>query len=152
MVSRGFESLSGKFLMRGGPVALRAIDRLISPKVRSASGVCSPIIHKGCVYWAWRGVHCLDFATGKELWTGGKVGSPGSCILPGDDRIIVWADNGDLSLAEAAQRSPKQYRELAKRRRIFRRDAWPHVVLSCGRLFCKDRDGNLACFELRSFR
>gem|GEM_PF-4050405 len=26
-------------------------------------------------------------------------------------------------------------------------DVWPHVALANGRLFCKDCDGNMACFE-----
>lgn len=113
------------------------------------SGVCSPIIHDGHVYWAWRGVHCVDFKTGKKLWVGGNVGTPGSCILTKDDRLIVWANNGDLSLVETAKRSPDKYRELARKRRLFRTDVWPHVVLADGRLHVKDRRGNLQCFNVK---
>lgn len=112
------------------------------------SGVCSPVIHKGHVYWAWRGVHCVDFETGKERWVGGKVGTPGSCIVTADDRLIVWANKGDLTLVETAERSPARYRELAGRKRIFSRDVWPHAVLAGGRLYLKDREGNLKCFAL----
>ena len=79
-----------------------------------ASGVCSPIIYENRVYWAWKGVHCLDFATGKRLWHGGRVGSQGSCILTSDKRLIIWANRGDLMLAETFGRSPKAYRELAR--------------------------------------
>jgi len=113
-----------------------------------ASGVCSPIIHKGYVYWAWRGVHCLDFETGKQQWQGGNVASAGSCILTSDERLIVWANQGDLTLVETVSRSSSKYSELAKFPKLFRRDAWPNVVLSNGRLFCKDRDGNVVCFGL----
>ena len=112
------------------------------------SGVCSPVIHDGHVYWSWRGVHCVDFKTGKQKWAGGRTGTPGSCILTKDKRLIVWADNGELILAETAARSPKAYRELARQRRIFRSDAWPHAVLANGRLYVKDRRGNVACFRL----
>ena len=73
-----------------------------------ASGVCTPIIHAGHVYWAWRGVHCVDFETGKEVWVGGKVGSQGSCILTSDERLIVYANQGDLTLVETAKRSPNK--------------------------------------------
>jgi outer membrane protein assembly factor BamB len=113
------------------------------------SGVCSPIIHNGRVYWSWRGVHCVDFATGKRLWSGGRTGTPGSCILTKDDRLIVWANQGDLLLVDTAERSPKAYRELSRNSGILHSDAWPHVVLAGGRLFVKDRRGNLACFKLR---
>ena len=30
----------------------------------------------------------------------------------------------------------------------MKNDAWPHIVLSKGRLFCRDRDGNMKCFVL----
>jgi outer membrane protein assembly factor BamB len=113
-----------------------------------ASGVCSPIIHKGHIYWCWRGLYCLDFATGKPLWRGGVFGDTASCLVTNDDRLIVWADRGDLVLTETAVRSPKKYTELASHRRIFESDVWPHIVLANGRLFCKDRNGNLKCFDL----
>lgn len=113
-----------------------------------ASGVSSPIIHRDHIYWSWRGVYCIDFETGKPLWRGGIFGDTASCIVTSDDRLIVWADHGELLLVETAVRSPKKYTELDRRRGVFRSDVWPHIVLSNGRLFCKDRDGNVKCFEL----
>lgn len=115
-----------------------------------ASGVCSPLIHDGRIYWAWRGVHCLDFVTGKELWSGGKVGSQGSCILTGDDRLIVYANKGTLSLVETAKRSPKKYVQVATSTVLSKTDAWPHVVFSDGRLICRDRNGNVRCMTVSS--
>jgi hypothetical protein len=47
------------------------------------------------------------------LWSGGKVGSQGSGILASDDRLIVYANKGSLSLVETAKRSPKKYVQLA---------------------------------------
>jgi outer membrane protein assembly factor BamB len=113
-----------------------------------ASGVCSPLIHDGRVYWAWRGVHCLDFATGKELWSGGKVGSQCSCILTSDARLIVYANKGSLSLVETAMRSPKKYVQLAAENVLSKTDAWPHVVLANGRLICRDRYGSVRCMAV----
>jgi len=113
------------------------------------SGVCSPIVHDGHVYWSWRGVHCVDFKTGEVKWSGGRTGTQGSCILTKDGRLIVWANRGDLLLVETHKRSPKRYNELARVSGVFRADAWPHVVLSHGRLYVKDRRGHLACFSLR---
>jgi outer membrane protein assembly factor BamB len=114
-----------------------------------ASGVCTPIIHAGHVYWAWRGVHCVDYETGKELWVGGKVGSQGSCILTSDERLIVYANKGDLTLVETAKRSPKKYTELAAKQVLSATDAWPHVVLAGGKLICRDRDGSVRCLSLK---
>ncbi len=112
------------------------------------SGVCSPVIHEGHVYWAWRGVHCIDWATGREKWKGGQVGSQGSCILTSDERLIVWSNNGELSLVETAARSPDKYTSLAQRGGLGSTDAWPHVTLAAGRLYTKDRSGHIKCFSL----
>ena len=113
-----------------------------------ASGVCSPIVSQGRVYWAWRGVHCLDFESGRELWTGGRIGSQGSCILTKDQRLIVYGNKGDLLLCDA-QQDTGQYTELASLAVLDRTDAWPHVVLSDGRLFCRDRRGTVKCLRVR---
>jgi len=112
------------------------------------SKVCTPVIHQGHVYWAWRNIKCLDFATGQLRWQGGRAGDPGSCIVTGDDRLITWTNNGDLLLSETAARSPDRYTELARHRILSRQDAWPHVVLSGKKLYCKDRAGTLVCLEL----
>lgn len=115
-----------------------------------ASGVCSPLIHDGHVYWAWRGVHCVDFQSGKEVWSGGKVGSEGSCVLTADDRLIVYANRGDLTLVETARRSPKQYTQLAGHSVFSATEAWPHVVLADGKLICRDRSGSVCCLSVSS--
>ena len=117
-----------------------------------ASGVCTPVIHKSHVYWCWRGLYCLDFQTGKPIWRGGIYGDTASCIATKDDRLIVWANQGDLALVESFTRSPKKYTEVARVRNIFSRDVWPHIVLANGRLYCKDRDGHLKCFQFVSAR
>ena len=51
-------------------------------------------------------------------------------------------------LVESSGNSPKAYKELARKSRLMKSDAWPHVVLSNGRLFCKDWNGVLMCFKL----
>ena len=115
----------------------------------AASKVCTPIVYDGHVYWAWQNVMCLDFGTGQVKWRGGKCGDPGSCIVTADGRMIVWSgDEGDLALVELANRSPEKYTELASLKRIGKSDAWPHVVLRDGRLYCKDRSGQIVCLEL----
>lgn len=116
--------------------------------VEEASKVCSPVIHKGNIYLAWQKVYCLDFETGKKRWTGSRVGNPGSIIVTSDDRLIVWGGNGTLVLAESATRSPGKFAELKGFKRLSNTDAWPHVALSNGRLYCKDRSGRVICFRV----
>lgn len=113
-----------------------------------ASKVCSPVIDRGHVFWAWQKLHCLDLQTGEQQWEGGEFADAGSCIMTADGRMIVWGHHGRLVLVESADRA-KGYQELARLDHVFSTDVWPHVVLSDGRLFCKDRVGNLKCFVVR---
>jgi outer membrane protein assembly factor BamB len=113
-----------------------------------ASGVCTPIVHRGRIYWAFQKLHCLDYETGKLVWSGGSFGDAGSCILTADERLIIWGKQGKLVLAETDARSGGRYLELAVRENLAATDVWPHVVLSNRRLFLKDRTGNLTCFRL----
>lgn len=115
------------------------------------SQVCSPVIHDGHIYWVYKKTVCLELKTGRTVWTGrNDCGDAGSCIVTADSRLIYLAKRGELVLAETADRSPRQYRELARVGGLFRTDVWPHVVLSGSRIFCKDRNGNLKCFRIGS--
>jgi outer membrane protein assembly factor BamB len=113
------------------------------------SKVCTPVIHEGSVYVAWQRVRCLDWDTGKLKWEGGAFGDPGSCAVTSDGRVIVYGLNGKLALIEGAARSPKEYTELALRDKLFRTHAWPHVTLSAGVLYLRDRDGNLIALAVK---
>ena len=127
-------------------ITLKGAEKVWQKKY--ASGVCSPIIHKGHIYWAWRKVYCMDYETGDLKWQGGRFSTPGSCIITGDDRLIVWAGKGHLALAETFGRSPGKYQVLAEDPKVANDLAWPHVVLADGKLICKDRRGNLVCYQL----
>ncbi|HUF64234.1 MAG TPA: PQQ-binding-like beta-propeller repeat protein [Verrucomicrobiales bacterium] len=116
---------------------------------RHPTGVCTPVIHEGRIYFANHGVHCVDFATGKLIWEGGKFGDAGSCFVTGDERLIVWGNDGDLALIEGAGRSPERCTVLAEERGVLRDMAWPHVVAAQGNLLCKTLNGDLVCFPLR---
>ena len=113
------------------------------------SKICCPVISRGHVYWVWQKLHCLDFATGEQRWEGGNFGDAGSCVMTDDGKLLVWAARGNLVLAESAAASPRAYKPLAEIKGIFATDVWPHVVLADGRVFCKDRAGNLKCFTLK---
>jgi outer membrane protein assembly factor BamB len=115
------------------------------------SGVCSPVIHKGKIYLAWKSIRCLDFETGKQLWAGENIGTPGSCIVTADERLIVWGKSGELFLVDSAERSPAKFHFLAHNNHVLSDLAWPHAVLAHGRLYCKDRSGALVCFVVNPF-
>jgi outer membrane protein assembly factor BamB len=113
-----------------------------------ASHVGSPVVHGGHVYMACERLLCLDGKTGRLVWEGGAYGNGGACIVTGDGMLIVWSDSGRVTLVESAQGSPKQYRQLARIARVFAgNQAWPHIALADGLLYCKDRLGKLKCFR-----
>ncbi len=113
-----------------------------------ASKVCTPVIYKGNVYWAWGTLKCLNWDTGELLWQGGKYGDAGSCLVTADGRLIVWGRSGKLALVETVDRSPREYKELALKDGLAEADAWPHVVLAGSQLYLKDWHGHLKCFKL----
>lgn len=113
------------------------------------SGVCTPVIYKGHVYWAWRTLTCLDLETGAKKWSGNGYGDAGSCLITRDGRVIAWTKRGELVLAETADRSPDSYKELARVDLSGKVNAWPHVVLAEGRVYCKDLGGNITCYAVR---
>ena len=111
------------------------------------SKTCSPVVRNRRIYWAWNQLQCLDFETGRTLWTGPRVGDAGSCIATRDDKLIVWSGRGDLFLADISN-ADSEYRELARAGRLDNADVWPHVTLADGFLYCKGRKGTLRCLKL----
>lgn len=116
-------------------------------EAKQHSKVCTPIIHNGRVYFASRMLHCLDYETGAELWSGGSFGDDASCVLTSDERLIVFG-NKRLALVDSAERSPDAYRELAVTERLVQGYGWPHVTLVEGLLLVKDVGGTLVCFDI----
>lgn len=113
-----------------------------------ASKVCTPVIRNGYVYWAWQQFRCLDFETGEQQWAGGRWGDAGSCIATADDRLIVWGGRGSLAVIDSATRSPDALIEHNRTAPIFTSDVWPHVTLADQHLYCRDRQGQLVCFQI----
>lgn len=110
--------------------------------------VCTPVVYQAKVYTAFQKLRCLDLATGALVWQGGYFGSDGSCLVTADGRLLAFG-NGTLVVANTAEHSPKRYQELARRSKLCRKnEAWPHVVLADGRIYCKDRRGQVNCFAL----
>jgi hypothetical protein len=69
-------------------------------------------------------------------------------VVTGDGRLIVLASK-KLRLVETAERSPDAYTELASKTGVGASWNWPHVVVAGGRIYAKDVDGELMCYELR---
>ena len=105
--------------------------------------VCSPVVHKGRIYLVNGALECIDLATGELLWRGGRFDN-GSCLMTADDKVLAFGA-GTLALVDA---NPNQteYKVLSEVKNVAPDTNYPRVVLSNGRVYCKDRGGKLVCF------
>jgi len=131
---------------------------------RDYSKVATPVIYNNHIYIPYKRFRCyrIDKDGLKLAWEGQSsqfdFGDEGSCLLTADKRLIVFgarAGKCRLALIDTADRSPNQARLLAVNEDVFagikrsRRRAWPRVILANGRIYCKDREGNIVCLPLR---
>lgn len=113
-------------------------------KADVSSRVGSPVVDGRFLYLAGPELYCLDRDSGKLLWKGGAFAEGASCVACGDGRLVLLSSAGDLVLAEGTERSGGRYVELAKLH-FEGAEWWPHVVIAAGRIYAKDRMGQLLC-------
>lgn len=92
-----------------------------------------------------KGWTCQDIKTGNVLWQDKSFGK--GSVAYADNRLILRAeDKGTLALIEA---SPAAYKEHGRFEQPSRSNekAWPHPVVSNGKLFIRDED-HLLCFDI----
>jgi outer membrane protein assembly factor BamB len=136
---------------------------LLDEVKRDCSKVCTPVFHEGHLYIAYEDLRCYRLVDDrlqlrwKSSDRDGHFGRDGSCLVTGDNRLVVFGSRGrdfKLALAETANRSPKRCRVLTARHKVFdgrtgSARAWPRVVLAHNRVYCKDVKGNIVCFRLK---
>jgi outer membrane protein assembly factor BamB len=89
-------------------------------------------------------LHCIETATGKELWKKANIGQyHASLMRTGDDKLLLLTDGGALALLEP---DPKGYHELA-RSKVSGPQTWAHPALADGRLYVRDMT-ELICLQL----
>ena len=85
---------------------------------------------------------CLDFATGKIVWSTDQVGHAN--IIVADGKLILFNDRGELILCRV---NPERYEELA-RTQVFQDEiCWSAAALCRGRLFLRTQT-RAACLYL----
>jgi outer membrane protein assembly factor BamB len=89
---------------------------------------------------------CLDFATGAKKWDHRSVGK--GSVAAADGRLYVRSERGPIALVEA---TPAGYREAGQFDQPDRsgKNAWPHPVISGGRLYIRDWDV-LLCYDIKA--
>ena len=87
---------------------------------------------------------CLEIKTGRERWQESGFGRGGFSLV--GDKLVLLTERGELVIAQA---TPQRYIELA-RVKVLMGTCYTQPVLSNNRIFCRNRDGQLACFDVRS--
>jgi outer membrane protein assembly factor BamB len=85
---------------------------------------------------------CIELSTGTEKWSQPLPGMGSVTAAAG--KLIVLAD-GELSVAPA---DPKEYKPTA-RAKILTGKCWTVPVLSNGRLYARNAEGNVVAVDLR---
>lgn len=88
-------------------------------------------------------LRCLDFQTGAVKWT--KRGLGKGSLMVADGKLIVLGEKGDLVIADAI---PDKYSELANAK-VLGGLCWTVPVLSNGKIFCRNHEGDLVCLDVR---
>ena len=139
----------------GGLVKLKAQDGAIdaeevyfSPKLPTAIGGAVKIGDN--LYGAGsKALSCVNFATGKILWTEKGIGA--ASIEYADDRLYLHGENGEVALVEA---TPDGYHEKGRftppdEPDRGRSKAWAYPVVANGRLYIRDL-GKIWCFDVKA--
>jgi outer membrane protein assembly factor BamB len=88
----------------------------------------------------------MDFKTGKVVWSEKQLGK--GTLSYADGRFYLRDEGtGTLALIEA---SPEGWKECGRFSQPDRSKAkaWPHLVISNGKLFVRDQ-GTLLCYDIK---
>ncbi|MGV3724215.1 MAG: PQQ-binding-like beta-propeller repeat protein [Actinomycetota bacterium] len=88
---------------------------------------------------------CLDFKSGEVKWFNRSVGE--GSVTFADGHLYARGENGQVALVEA---TPAGYQEKSRFTPTDRsgKTAWPHPVVTGGRLYLRDQ-GALLCYDVK---
>jgi outer membrane protein assembly factor BamB len=102
------------------------------------------VVHDGHAYCFDLGIFCcLDLATGKRTWKGGRYGRGQVMLLADQPALLVLSETGEAILVPA---NPKQHEELGRFQALTGK-TWNHPVIAHGRLYVRNAE-EMACYEL----
>jgi len=85
---------------------------------------------------------CIELATGKLKWAEDSV--RGGSVMVADGKLIALTEGGELVTAEA---SPASFAPVA-RAKVLGGRCWVVPVLSGGKLYCRNNQGDLVCLDV----
>jgi outer membrane protein assembly factor BamB len=86
---------------------------------------------------------CMLLSDGKVMWTQSGLGC-GALIASQDKKLVIMSEKGKLVIADP---SPKQFVEIATAK-AFGGTCWVQPTLAHGRLYCRNNDGAVICFDV----
>jgi len=102
------------------------------------------VSHEGYLYgFDGQILTCLDSATGKRRWKGGRYGHGQLILLTEQKLLVILSETGELALVKAA---PEKYEELAKIQAINGK-TWNNPVVAHGKLFMRNAE-EAACYQV----
>lgn len=102
------------------------------------------IVHDGFIY-GYDGaiLSCIDLATGKRRWKGGRYGKGQLLLIAESNQIVVLSETGELVLIDA---TPEKHSELFKIQAIEGK-SWNHLALVGNRLLIRNAK-EAVCYRL----
>ncbi len=109
----------------------------------------SPVLYDGYLYGIDEAIMvCLDPATGKRLWKGGKTELRGRYghgqILLVNNQIVVLTEKGQIALIEP---SPKELIEIGHMQVLEGEKTWNHHAIAGGKVYVRNAY-EMGCFNL----
>jgi len=107
----------------------------------------SCVVWKGYIYGfdgqagSGGALKCLDYNTGKPLWSQKGLGT-GSLMLA-DGKLICLSNKGKLAIAEATTAGYKSLRQA----QILTGKCWTMPVLANGKIYARNATGTLVCVD-----
>jgi len=87
-------------------------------------------------------LRCVDANTGEVKWKETSAGL--GALMAADGKLIVLGEKGELIVAQA---TPDRFNALA-RAQVLGGKCWTTPVLSNGRIYCRNAQGNLVCVDV----
>jgi len=86
---------------------------------------------------------CMKLETGEEAWRQ-ELGF--GALMAADGKLIIMEETGTLVVADV---SPTAYREIARASEVGEKKFWTMPVLSGGRIYCRNHQGDLVCVSVQ---
>ena len=129
-----------KIRIDGGRVT-QVFDNTVMQNLQSCS-----VLWRGYLYgFDEKLLKCIDFKDSREQWSEKGLGK-GSLSLSADGRMLVMGDKGELVVARAR---PEAFDVIARAQPLPRSMCRTVPVLSHGRIYLRNSNGDLVCLDAK---